>query len=147
MKHLRFTGECAAAFIFCEGEFLISKRQGGLGSFMWGPPGGKLNSGESPEEGIVREVEEETGLLIGGLARIGYTIDQFPEEGMWFRTTWFTASSPDKNSQILEPHKSLEQRWVDLDSLPEDLFFPTQNILANSDAYELIQRAAQGLNT
>jgi len=43
----------------------FNKPDGGL----WRYPGGKFEPGESPEEGILREVKEETGLKIKLSAR------------------------------------------------------------------------------
>lgn len=141
-KNLRFAGECVAAFVFYGDEFIINKRQGALGAQSWGPPGGKLDPGETPEEGVAREVKEETGLIIGTIACIGSTIDEFIDKGIWYRTTWFTAISVDNKASMLEPDRCVEQRWCTLDSLPENLFFPTQNILADEIAFEQIQQTA-----
>lgn len=54
----------AAAIYLADGRLLISRRpqhlhQGGLLEF----PGGKLESGESPQQALVRELEEELGII------------------------------------------------------------------------------------
>jgi 8-oxo-dGTP diphosphatase len=47
-----------------DGRVLLCRiRQGNLGEGLWTLPGGGLRFGEAPEVGVVREVEEETGLL------------------------------------------------------------------------------------
>jgi len=54
------------------GEALVTQRcsRGGSYNGMWVFPGGKVDIGESPEEGAMREFEEETGLrLIPGSIR------------------------------------------------------------------------------
>lgn len=40
------------------------KKAGGIHEGKWNAPGGKLDAGESPEECVVREIREETGLII-----------------------------------------------------------------------------------
>ena len=46
----------------------------------WDFPGGKLEPGEEPFEGIVREVKEETNLDVRALAAIG--VYQFDLDGV-----------------------------------------------------------------
>ncbi len=55
----------AVAIIWQKGEILISKRQEkGLLGGLWEFPGGKLLPGESAEKCIIREVQEELGVLV-----------------------------------------------------------------------------------
>jgi 8-oxo-dGTP diphosphatase len=48
------------------GHFLLLKRSNRSKSNVgrWEPPGGKINTGESFDEALLREVAEETGLVI-----------------------------------------------------------------------------------
>jgi len=51
---------------------LLLKASGKFGGGFWNAPGGKIKSGERPEEAARREVYEETGLAVGALENIGY---------------------------------------------------------------------------
>ncbi len=65
-KNLTPVPVVAAALIDREGRVLVQKRRadrdhGGL----WEYPGGKLEAGETPELGLIRELDEELGIAIG----------------------------------------------------------------------------------
>jgi 8-oxo-dGTP diphosphatase len=47
-----------------KGEVLLQKKARGFGQGNWNGPGGKIKPGESPVEGVIREVAEETGLVL-----------------------------------------------------------------------------------
>lgn len=51
-----------------EGKLLLAKRaEGDYAGGYWSALGGKVDPGESPEEALIREVQEEAGLAISGL--------------------------------------------------------------------------------
>ncbi|HPH96923.1 MAG TPA: NUDIX domain-containing protein [Anaerolineaceae bacterium] len=52
-----------------EGRILCVKRA--YGPKNWTTPGGRMEAGESPEEAVVREVEEETGYIVRAGQLIG----------------------------------------------------------------------------
>jgi 8-oxo-dGTP diphosphatase len=52
-----------AAILFREGRVLLVKRNIEPGIGLWCLPGGFIETGESAEQAVVREVQEETGLL------------------------------------------------------------------------------------
>ncbi len=59
---LRFGGRRAKVIIVAEGKVLMVR--GWLGNGAWGLPGGGLHRGEDPQRGAIREVREETSLLL-----------------------------------------------------------------------------------
>ncbi len=128
-----------AAFVCNQGKFIFQKRQGAHGANTWAPPGGKLDFGESPEQGIAREVKEETDLEINNITYIGYMNDVFLEDGLHYITLWFCATSQNQNAVITEPEKCLEQKWFGLNEIPDVLFLPTSNILAEKEALNKIK--------
>ncbi len=53
----------ACALIDIEGRILLARRpEGKKMAGLWEFPGGKLNSGETPEAGLIRELKEELGI-------------------------------------------------------------------------------------
>ena len=54
----------ALCYIFRGEQVLLLKRARPPQVGFWSPPGGKLELGESPQEGCIREIYEETGLTI-----------------------------------------------------------------------------------
>jgi len=115
-----------AAAVIIEGDrVLITRRpdhkpQGGL----WEFPGGKLNSGESPEEALEREMMEELELTI----RVDRIID-----ALYHRYSWgsvlilaycchITGGTP-RNIEVAE------HRWAQLDSLDQFDLLPADKPL------------------
>ena len=112
----------AAAIFGDDGQLLISRRplhlhQGGLLEF----PGGKLEPGESPEQALVRELEEELGIIpqqFEPLIQIPY---DYPDKrvllDVW-RVNNYSGVPEGKEGQALY--------WLDVDQLrPEE--FPAAN--------------------
>jgi 8-oxo-dGTP diphosphatase len=62
-------------------------------SVEWTPPGGVIDRGESIQEGLAREVFEETGLTVAGWAELSYSvIVEAPQMGWRLRVeAWETA--------------------------------------------------------
>lgn len=74
------TIKVVAAIIRCDGKIFATQR--GYGDFKdgWEFPGGKVESGEKPEDAIVREIKEELGADIkvtGFLTTIEHDYPQF----------------------------------------------------------------------
>ena len=75
--------DATLCFVVREGSpsyVLLGKKKRGFGVGKLNGIGGKLDPGESPEDGIVREVHEEVGLNLGreALRSVGQIIFRFP---------------------------------------------------------------------
>ncbi len=106
-----------AALIEFEGKLLVcQRRRGSRFELQWEFPGGKVESGESLENALARELQEELGVT----ARIGLEVHrlqhQYAGTGMPFELVFFAASAAPGEIQNLE----FEQiEWRELKSLPE----------------------------
>ncbi|MBA3602304.1 MAG: NUDIX hydrolase [Parachlamydiaceae bacterium] len=56
---------CSGGYCTFKGKLLLLKRHSQkLFGNLWGVPGGKLEPGETPEDGLIREVYEEAGFMV-----------------------------------------------------------------------------------
>ncbi len=108
---LRFV---AAALIVRDGQILIGQRRPDQPmALMWEFPGGKIEPGESPEQALVRELEEEIGIraTIGPRAtRVRHTY----RHGGAVDLQFFTVR---EFSGEIESRVYHQVRWVRLDEL------------------------------
>ncbi|MFA5048100.1 MAG: NUDIX domain-containing protein [Patescibacteria group bacterium] len=99
------------------------------GAGTWTMPGGKLDFGETFEEGAIREVQEETGLIINKVRVI--CVNQDIIETVHFITVGLLAEDFFGEPQAMEPDEITEWQWFDLSNLPSPLYFPSAEILEN----------------
>ena len=68
------------AVIVRDGEVLCAQRgpNGALGG-MWEFPGGKIESGETPEQAVIRELQEEVGIEATSLVLLDTLEHRFPD--------------------------------------------------------------------
>ena len=116
--------EVAAAIIFNEqGQILIARRKEGksLGG-MWEFPGGKLETGESPQACIARELQEEMNIAIAP-GEI-YGINDYADETMPLRLIACKAFYKSGKSGEIRLTDHDEYRWVSRDELDRFRFAP-----------------------
>ena len=65
--------DVVAAYIELNDKFLIAQRANGKFKGLWEFPGGKVESGESDERAIEREIKEELDIIIKAHELIGST--------------------------------------------------------------------------
>ena len=69
---MRFSGRTATAIIeFAPDALLLVKRDTIPFKGYWALPGGRAELGETPEQTVVREVKEETGLEVLVILKVG----------------------------------------------------------------------------
>ncbi|MCE1195320.1 NUDIX domain-containing protein [bacterium] len=93
-----------------EGRILVAKRvEGGPIGLRWEFPGGKVEEGESDEAALVREFDEELGIAVRPLRRIGEGSFDSPS-GRRQLAAWLVELPPGSAFQLRE-HSDIA--WVD----------------------------------
>jgi 8-oxo-dGTP diphosphatase len=115
-------GVGVASAVVRDGRLLLGRRIASFGNGLWQTPGGKIDSGESPAEAVVRETYEETGLHVTEPQEIARQFDDFPEIGYRYETIFFGVRCDGGEPLNREPDKCAGWSWHPLDALPEDRF-------------------------
>ena len=92
-------------------EVLIMKRAMGAMTGAWYFAGGTLEQGESPEEGVRREIREETGLEVADLRLLRAWHYRQDESTPAVGITFTCSVPPGSEPQINDEHAAY--RWVD----------------------------------
>ena len=112
--HASFTVTAAAIVVDGEGRVLLLKHRFRPGS-GWGLPGGFIDAGEQPEEGVRRELREEVGLELEGAEVMTARAFKKPQQiEIVFRCRPKGSALP----QSVEIRKAI---WCAPDNLPEGL--------------------------
>ena len=119
--------EKSYTLIFCRretpsgfNEILLGMKKRGFGTGKWNGFGGKIESGESAEEGAIRELEEESSLVVSGenMLRRGYLVFNMQESQKIMKVhvyeTW-KWSGNEAESDEMRP------QWWREDSIPFEL--------------------------
>lgn len=73
---------CIGAVVFDDqGRLLLVQRANPPAQGLWSLPGGRQEPGETAEQGVVREVREETGLTVRVEREVGTVVRQAPSGG------------------------------------------------------------------
>lgn len=98
-------------FVFWNGKLLLLQRAtDDDGANKWGVPGGHVDAGESHEDAAVRELQEETGLVVDKVVLAGtYSNDDVMIE-------YYTShiESDTEPQLILDTAEHQSYRWIDL---------------------------------
>lgn len=99
------------ALVYAErdGQILLLRRAGGVLSGQWYLPGGAVEAGESPVEGAIRELKEESGLSpVGELELIGaYRVWQYGRD--WLHVSYRCAVE----GEVVVSDEHHESMWID----------------------------------
>lgn len=99
------------------------------GEGTWTMPGGKLEYGETFEQGAIREVLEETGIKLNKLKVICINNDM--NKHAHFITIGMISKDFEGKPKVLEPDEITEWKWFDISNLPSPIYFPSAKLLEN----------------
>jgi 8-oxo-dGTP diphosphatase len=101
-------------------ELLLGYKKSGFGAGRWVGLGGHIEDGEKPAEAAVREVAEESGLVVSpdSLSHMACLTFVFPARPSWDQTAdvFVTAEYAGQEAESAE----LIPRWFTVDDLPFD---------------------------
>ena len=91
-----------------DGRVLLLQRPTGT----WDPPAGRLNSDEGFQDGAVRELYEETGLLAAPQRILATWVGEAPSGNLLAAVTYIART---RDREVNLSHEHLGYRWVTLD--------------------------------
>lgn len=105
-------------YLRSQGKVLLIRKARGFGEGKLNAPGGQLRDGETPEECVVREVREETGLRVSNPRRHGVLYFYF---GQTVEPDWvvYVFSSRKFDGQVVQGMEGT-LHWVEEARLPYD---------------------------
>lgn len=120
----------ASAVVLREGRVLFGRRRGAHGARTYAFPGGKVSPGEQPVDTVIRELREETGLVVKDVQSIAWTSDLFLADGLHYVTLHHLVEvGPNAEPKVLEPQKCDGWGWYSWADLPAPLFLPAAHLV------------------
>lgn len=127
--------DVAAALIWDEdGRFLICQRPAHKArGLLWEFVGGKSEPGESLEEALIRECQEELDVTVSPKSVFTQLIHEYPD--ITIRLTLYNAAITDGVPKLIEHH---DMKWIYPSQIPEFDFCP-----ADTDILEMLLQQSQ----
>lgn len=111
-------------FVIRDDEILLIRKKRGLGAGKINGPGGRLESGESPLEAAIREVQEEVGVTPNQISEHGELCFQFVD-GYGIHVYVFSAAGC--SGEVCETDEALPL-WTPLAKIPYHEMWPDDAI-------------------
>ena len=116
-EHMAVTTDCAI-FTYEDWQLkvLLVRRGGEPYKGQWAFPGGFLKMDETAEQGALRELREETGLVPSAIGQLGVfsDVDRDPRERV-ITIAWYALVKP---SEVVGGDDADEAAWFPVDNLP-----------------------------
>lgn len=118
------------AYIVRNDALLLGKRGNVFGAGTWALPGGHLEHLERADEGLIRELEEELGLIVlpHHLRILALTDDVEPQTRVHYLHITFAVDIGEQEPEHKEKEACEEWSWFMLSALPVNIFAPHAKI-------------------
>lgn len=127
---LDFPGFGVGLVILRDAKILLYKRLRAPEAGYWNIVGGKVDHMEPAEQAARREAEEETGLVIGRVERLGMTEQIIDADRQHWISLLYVTRDIEGEPQLTEPDKLSDFGWFPLTDLPEPLSAFTKAAIA-----------------
>ena len=114
---------CAGALIERDGKVLLIRRAIEPFRDAWDIPGGFLQPGEHPSDGAIREVREETGLVVELRMLLGIWMDTYASGDTQADTLNCYYVAETVGGELRPSDDAAEVAWFGPDELPERIAF------------------------
>lgn len=109
---------CVGAVVFdASGRLLLIKRANPPAQGQWSLPGGRQEPDESAEDGVVREVREETGLEVHVEREVGMVERQAPS-GDTYVIRDFVCTAP-RTEEVVAGDDAADARFFEIEELTD----------------------------
>jgi 8-oxo-dGTP diphosphatase len=119
----------AFALVERDRSYLVLQRSQEPYRGRWELPGGFVEEGESPAEGVRREIFEETGLHVETPSIIGAYTSRYGDGGKWTVDVAFFCEAPDGNLRLSA--ESADAAWVAIEQMPPLAFAGERSAFAD----------------
>lgn len=130
---------CVGAVAFdAQGRLLLVKRANPPAQGLWSIPGGRVEPGESAEAAVVREVLEETGLVVRIVREVGTVFRDAPSGGRYVIRDFLV--EPEPRVEPVAGDDAAGVRFAAVGDLSADELSP--GLLEALSDWDLIHRSA-----
>ena len=105
-------------------RILLGMKKRGFGCGKYNGFGGKVENGESIEQGAIRELQEECGITVTSLERVGYLVFNMIESQKLMKVHVYKCNESDICNQQLIESDEMKPEWFNYDDIPFAKMWP-----------------------